>query len=174
VGVLPTDPGVGDFSHMSEPRPYRVLVVCTGNTCRTPIAEALLRQLTEEAGIDAEVVSAGTHATPGWPAHPESQAVAAEAGLDLSDHQAQPLTVELVQWADIVLGMSHGHVAHALALDDTADVRVITEFDRGGQIGHGVGDPIGWGRKAYEIAFTEIRVCLEGFVEDHLRRLSTG
>ena len=159
---------------MTASRPYRVLVVCTGNTCRTPIAEALLRRLAEEAGIDIEVGSAGTHATAGWPAHPESQAIAAEAGLDLSGHQARPLTVELVQWADSVLGMSHGHVARVLALDDTADVRVITEFDPTGQIGHGVGDPIGWGRRAYEIAFEEIRICLEGFVENHLRRSSNS
>ena len=165
---------MSDFSYVSVSRSYRVLVVCTGNTCRTPIAEALLRRLTEEAGIDTDVGSAGTHATAGWPAHPESQAIAAEAGLDLSGHHARPLTVELIQWADIVLGMSHGHVARALALDDTADVRVITEFDPTGQIGHGIRDPIGWGRAAYETAFGEIRICLEGFVQDHLRRLSTG
>lgn len=149
---------------MGPSRPLRVLVVCTGNTCRTPMAAALLRRLFDGAGLEAEVRSAGTHATPGWPAHPDAQAVAAEAGLDLADHRAQPLTAELVAWSDVVLGMSQGHVERARRLDETADVRIVTAFDPAGPRPDGIRDPIGWGADVYRQVFGELERCLAEFV----------
>lgn len=133
------------------------------------MAEALLRALFAEAGFLAEVRSAGTHAMDGAPAHPDARAVAAEAGLDISAHRSQPLTADLVRWADIVLGMSPGHVARARALDETADIRLITEFDPGGRHEDGIVDPIGYDRGVYVKVFDEIRSCLERFVETRVR-----
>lgn len=159
---------------MSETRPFRVLVVCTGNTCRTPLAEALLRRLFDEAGIAAEVASAGTHAWDGAPAHPESSAVATAAGLDVSGHRARLLTEELVRWADLVIGMSPGHVRRAADLDPTAECRVITEFAPDGPHREGIMDPIGWDRDVYENVFREIETCLQAFVDRHASRSPSG
>lgn len=135
------------------------------------MAEAQLRQMFDEAGVDAEVQSAGTHAYPGAPAHPDAMATVAEYGLDLSSHQAQSLTEEVVQWADIILGMQPRHVTLTLALDSTADARLITEFSPEPQRRlAGITDPIGWGRDVYEVVFDEIRASLGGFVDSHAQR----
>ena len=158
----------------SESRPLRVLLVCTGNTCRTPMAEALLRELFAAAAIRAEVRSAGTHALEGAPAHPDARAAAARMGLDLATHRSQPLSAEAVRWADVVLGMSPGHVERSRALDDAADVRLITEFDPSGPHEGGVLDPIGYDREVYVSVLDDIRACLERFVEARVGTSAAG
>lgn len=87
-----------------------VLIVCTGNLCRSPMAEMFLRRLASSEGRqDIEVRSAGTHALEGNPSPPEAVKVAASAGIDLSEHRAQPLSRELVDWADQILVMEPEH-----------------------------------------------------------------
>ena len=84
----------------------RLLFVCTGNTCRSAIAEALARREAIERGLaDVEVSSAGTSAWDGAPASDGALLVALERGLDISTHRSQQLTRELVQSHDVVLVM---------------------------------------------------------------------
>jgi protein-tyrosine phosphatase len=86
-----------------------ILLVCTGNTCRSPLAEALLvRALGADAGAH-RVSSAGTSPWEGAPASEGSYLVALEAGLDLSGHRARKLTREMVADADLILTMSRAH-----------------------------------------------------------------
>jgi protein-tyrosine phosphatase len=96
-----------------------VLFVCTGNTCRSPMAELLMRQslanclncsTDELEGKGVTVMSAGIAAAPGCP--PTSEAVQAmrEHGLDLTRHEAQPLTEKLVRDADVILAMTQSHM----------------------------------------------------------------
>ena len=96
-----------------------VLFVCTGNTCRSPMAELLMRaQLAEflKCKIDeledrgVVVMSAGIAAAPGCPPSSEAVQVMREQGLDLSRHEAQPLTEQLVRHADLILTMTHSHL----------------------------------------------------------------
>ncbi len=86
----------------------RILFVCTGNTCRSPMAAALFRH---RVGDEAqwEACSAGIYAGEGSPASTHSVEAMRELGIDLGDHRSQPLTAELVQQADLIVTMTAGH-----------------------------------------------------------------
>ena len=86
-----------------------ILFVCTGNVCRSPMAEGLFRQAVEGRG-DFCVLSAGVGAIDGQP--PSAYAVQAlrELGIDISQQRSRMLTAELVSQADYIFGMTHGHV----------------------------------------------------------------
>jgi protein-tyrosine-phosphatase len=94
-----------------------VLIVCTGNICRSPMAVAILRHLLQARGIDHIAVrSAGTAPWDGAPASEGSYLVSLEHGLDLSSHRARQLTTDIVADAALILGMSAGHVDRAIQL----------------------------------------------------------
>jgi protein-tyrosine phosphatase len=84
----------------------RILVVCTGNICRSPMAEALLRT---RLGDKFEVASAGTAALIGYPADQMAVAVCTERGLDLSAHRAQQATLPLLTGYDLILALDQTH-----------------------------------------------------------------
>ena len=138
------------------------------------MAEALLMRLFEQGNIPAEVRSAGTLSWIDGPAHPDAVATAARSGLDLTGHVAQPLTEELVRWADVVLGMQKAHVLQAQEVDSSADVRLITEFDPESPRREGIEDPIGKGPEVYARVFGEIRRCLEVFVARRSHSIRAG
>lgn len=152
----------------------RILFVCTGNTCRSPIAEAMFQTLLAERlhcrtgellerGYD--VSSAGLAAMSGAPAAPESVQLCAERGVDLSAHASQPLTEELLMQADRLYTMTAGHREAILSrypeLSDRVEVLSRSGAD--------VTDPIGCGRSAYEQSFAEITENLRVLVDELTR-----
>ena len=98
-------------------RPLRVLFVCSGNLCRSPMAAGIARHLAEERGIALEVRSCGTIARNGHQASENAVKALAEKGIDIDAHQSQPLTAELVEWADQILGMEERHLLAINARD---------------------------------------------------------
>ena len=88
----------------------RILVVCTGNICRTPMAKALLKQEVEQAGLDEQVSidSAGGYAVVGGRASQGSVNAMAERYLDITDHRGKQLDFRLMDEADLILVMEEG------------------------------------------------------------------
>lgn len=89
-----------------------ILFVCTGNTCRSPMAECLFRALTRERGLENEyrVLSAGTYALSGAPASEGSLRAMQRRGLSLEGHKSQAVTRVLLDHVDMVIGMGASHV----------------------------------------------------------------
>jgi protein-tyrosine phosphatase len=104
----------------------KVLFVCTGNVCRSPMAEAFLRHEAEKRGLDLDVRSTGTHAWSGRAATIEGRKVMSELGVPIDDHRTLELDQRLVDWADLLVGMSREHVRETVRTFPDAAGRTFT------------------------------------------------
>lgn len=122
-----------------------VLFVCTGNTCRSPMAAALFAARLGEAGSESEVGSAGT-LFDGRPATDHGVTCMAERGLDTSAHRSRKITPGLVKEPDLVIGLARSHVRDIVTLASDAWPRTFTLKEivrRGEQHGPRAGRPLG-------------------------------
>jgi protein-tyrosine-phosphatase len=139
----------------------RILVVCTGNTCRSPLAEALLRSALQPIG-NVSVSSAGTGAWEGAPASEGAYLVGLENGVDLSSHRARMLSRELVAAADLILTMSRHHAARVADLGGAGRVHLLGEFAGRNGPDAEVTDPFGGDLDDYREAFAELTELAAG------------
>jgi len=132
------------------PTSFNILFVCTGNTCRSPMAAALARHaLVQRGWHHVEVRSAGTGALAGAPASEQVPVVLRDKGIPVDSHEASELTAELVDWADSILVMSQSHVAAVEAMGGGEKVAIITRFLQGDEAGQPVLDPFGGSIEIY-------------------------
>jgi protein-tyrosine-phosphatase len=154
---------------------FTILFVCTGNTCRSPMAQAMLAaRLSGPARERIVVGSAGTHAAQGMPASENTRAVLAAAGLGLEEHRSRPVTSRLLDETDLVLAISREHRQAVVALNPGAAERtfVLSEFlaSPGEDESLAVHDPIGGSLEIYEETFRRIGAHLDRVLPEILSR----
>jgi len=148
-----------------------VLFVCTGNICRSPIAEGLFRRLLGNRK-DIEVTSAGIHAVRGQPPSAHAIEVCAEEGVDIRELRSQPLTSALINCASHIFAMTGAHVeAISMLFPNAAEKTfLLREFEEAGATSWlDVPDPIGLGRDVYTTCAQTIKNALPSvlaFVEE--------
>ena len=138
--------------------PFRVLFVCTGNTCRSPLAAAALRGALGEEGSRVRVESAGTGAWEGQAATALSVEVAERDGVNVRDHRSRRLTAPMVREADWVVVMERSHLGAVRALGADPDrTFVLSEWPAPGEPELTIDDPFGGSRESYEECWRRIR-----------------
>lgn len=131
-----------------------ILVICTGNTCRSPMAEALIRERLGELGVNVRVSSAGIFAD-GSPASDNSRVAMAEVGIDISYHKSRQVTKEMIENADLILTMTNGHKITVLSAVPQAAGKVFTLAEYSGEE-RDVTDPFGGSIDDYRYCRNEI------------------
>lgn len=120
----------------------RILFVCTGNTCRSPMAEGILKKICAENGVEAEVSSAGIAAATGSPPSKNAEKVMKDRGIDISGHVARQITEDDLRLADRIYTMTAGHKA---IIDQAAPQYA----DKVSVLGGGIPDPYGGDEDVY-------------------------
>jgi protein-tyrosine-phosphatase len=147
-----------------------ILIVCTGNICRSPMAEGLLKQILIEKHLNNVLVrSAGISAGNGLQASLNAVATMAEQGIDITSHRSQPVTSSLIAESDLILVMEEYHRDSILSFAPAASgkVRLLKEYDINSVSSMDIQDPMGGPIAAYRYSAKEIKRCLLNFVAEY-------
>jgi len=158
---------------IEESRPFvkiagmsvKVLFVCSGNQCRSPFAEAVMKKLLEDdPDCNIEVSSAGTISMGGEPAAPDAVRLANECGLDLKGHSARRLTADMIEEYDMILVMENAHRDSILRMNHAArdKISMLGLFAPSAGGDEEIPDPMGAGPLAYRTCFSRIIESVRG------------
>jgi protein-tyrosine-phosphatase len=171
LAILDLEQELGELVRMGPGLFFSVLVVCTGNSCRSPMAHGMLADMLE--GTPAFVCSAGTDAPVGNAATAAAVQAMREAGLDLTRHRAQQLEPEMIQAADLVLVMENYHRERVVELvpDAAGRTRLLLSF-----VGRDeeVGDPLGGPIEVYRRTLEQMRPALERVAREVRQRAGSS
>ena len=143
----------------------KILFVCSGNTCRSPLAEGIARKfLSKRTPVSTEISSAGASALEGKPASQHAVTVAAARGVDLSKHRARLLNSSMVREADLIVAMGSKHKETVGVIDPEAAAYTVLMTHFCDIVGD-VPDPIGGTREEYERIYDVIELCVEAMAE---------
>ena len=134
-----------------------ILFVCTGNTCRSPMAAALFNKIATQRGLDVRIESAGLFAADGENASNEAIIAMQKYDIDLLGHHAQSVNTELLEKSDLILTMT---AAHKMVLFESAQGKVFTLCEYAG-VDYDIEDPFGGDVEEYEECAKAIYEALE-------------
>jgi protein-tyrosine phosphatase len=157
-------------------RPLRVVFVCLGNICRSPIAERVAERAAADAGITGvEFSSAGTISEEyDDPMDRRAAAVLKEHGYRYADHRARRITAAQIESADLVVAMEDVHLRSVRKLSaDPSKVCLLTEFDPLAAPGSGVPDPWFGSAAGFSDTLTAIEAAMPGLL-DRIRELQNA
>jgi protein-tyrosine phosphatase len=145
---------------------YKILMVCTGNICRSPIATGLLiHKLPDDLKGRVKVASAGTHALHGNQAETHAMYAMDQIGIDISQHRARQITKDIARGSDLILTMETAHARRVKNLLGWRQnyPRMISEFNPRTTI-HDIKDPYGGILKDYETCIQTLKPCIEALI----------
>jgi len=153
---------------------YVIMFVCSGNTCRSPMAAGALKVLLEKNRPGKfEIISSGTGAATGFPATEFAVEASKIWNCDLSEHRSQPLTESLIEQCDLILAMTPGHLRELARVkpDPAGKYYLLKNFPDASPDGDGVDDPIGMPLDYYKDTFLEIGEEIGRFLPEIVKRI---
>lgn len=138
-----------------------ILFVCTGNTCRSIMAEGLAKKMAKDKGWDLEIFSAGVVAWPGAPATEEAIKAVAELEADISGHRARSLDLDLVEKADLILTMTEAHKRQIIDRFPQAREKTFTLTEYATSCPGDIPDPIGGPLEVYQACVAQLKGLIE-------------
>lgn len=144
----------------------KILFVCSGNTCRSPMAEGYFNLLSlRGTNNDWEASSAGLHTVEGLPIQPQSKENLATDGIDLSKHNTRPVTSDIVNESELIYTMTNEHKRELLERFPTARGKVFS-IAEATSLKHDIADPIGLGPEVYNHVYKEIKRAVKEIYQD--------
>ncbi len=144
-----------------------VIFVCTGNTCRSPMAEGYFKDLCKKANKEnISALSAGVSACPGIPVSQNSVNTLQKHGIDISSHVSSPLFPEMVEKADAIIAMTLSHKLQVARFHPEAVGKTHLLLEFSDKNGGDIGDPIGGPQSVYDQCFMQMKPALENLLLD--------
>lgn len=146
-----------------------ILFVCTGNTCRSPMAAALLQEMAKKEGMDIEIKSAGIFAQAGQGATQGAIQALKQEGIDIGDsHRARPVSKDLLEEADIILTMSISHKEALISNFNSIGGKLYTLKEYAYGVEGDIEDPFGGNLGVYNKTKADIKKALREIIDRRL------